>query len=115
MRKERTASPTALHRLADELGLLRQYVSAADETRTVADASLRALCAALGFPADTDAAAEQSLSRLQTSRPRLDGVIVVLEGNALETAWRGGQAAGEAVDWRVTRESGDVVEGRSSL
>ncbi len=109
-----TSSP-ALHDLAERLGLHRHYISATGEGRTVADSSLRALCTALGHPAESEASAEYSLSLLQNTQARLDSVIVAIEGEAVEAVWRGQQAAGETFTWRIDQETGGVLEGSASL
>ena len=104
-----------LHELADRLGLLRQYVSAAGDTRHVSDESLRALSAALGFAAQSDADAERSLDELAKGRGRpLDPVIVVIEGRPLDTAWRASKHD-QQVAWRLVEENGAVREGMAPV
>lgn len=112
---EKPASPSALHGLAERLGVHREYVAASGEARTVSDQSIRALCEALGFQADSEAAARDSLARLHASRPRLDPVLVVGQTGTLEAAWRGAQAKGEPFEWRITLEDGGTAQGRARL
>jgi 4-alpha-glucanotransferase len=113
--KKQMVPARALHRLADRLGLSRSYVSAAGETRVVSDPTLRALCGAAGQPAASDAQAEQALARLDGDGDRLDPVLVVEVGCALDTAWRGAGHDADAFDWRIVHEQGAVGRGRGRL
>ena len=112
MSLENAASPNALHSLADRLGVQRDYVAASGEKRTVADPSIHALCAALGFQAESDIATQASLARLQASLPRLDPVLVAGPKGTLEAAWRGAKADGAAFDWQITLEGGGAARGQ---
>ncbi len=113
---ETADSSAALHQLAERLGVLRHYVSASGETRTVGDASLRLLCTALGFDARSDATVQAALSSLLEPGALVDPVVVASEGQPLLTAWRAaplGEAA--TIRWQIMLETGGEVGGETTL
>lgn len=56
---------SALHDLAEAAGVLRVWEDAHGEEKTVTDAALMAILAALGYWADSDAAVQESLARVR--------------------------------------------------
>ncbi|WP_418320709.1 4-alpha-glucanotransferase [Piscinibacter sakaiensis] len=105
----------ALHQLAERLGLSLKYRSASGDWRIVGDDTLRALCATSGYPAATNAEARQALAELDRMADQLDPVFVTSDPDALETAWHGHAAAGEAFDWRIELEAGEAISGTGVL
>ncbi|MEI5579159.1 hypothetical protein, partial [Streptomyces brasiliscabiei] len=55
---------SALHVLAERVGVALEYISAWGETQAIADDTLRAVLSAMDLPAGTDAEAERSLAQL---------------------------------------------------
>ena len=93
-----------LQRLAEALGIHRDYTAASGEHRAVPEASLRALCGAMGFPAEDDAQADQALASLVQNPSALDAVLLATEGTGLDAAWRGPVAG--ALAWEIELEDG---------
>ncbi len=109
MSHQPSVSSAALHRLADRLGVLRHYVSAAGEDCSVSDSSLRLLCTAAGLDARSDEAVAASLAAAGTDLP-LDPVLVATEGQLLVTAWRT-RSGEQDVPWQIEFEHGGGVGG----
>jgi len=108
-----TQSP--LHRLASQAGLDRRYVDALGTQREVSDDRLRALLAALGFPAATEQELEGSLKRCEEARWRrpLEPVQVLLR-TALPARIPITLPQGtERLRWRLEEESGAAHEGKA--
>jgi len=59
---------SALHRLAIALGVPPDYRDGLGQIRDVPAATLRAVCATLGYPAADDAAAQAAFERLERAR-----------------------------------------------
>ena len=112
MSYEPTDFASALHHLADRLGIHRSYVSASGETCTVSDTGLGLLCNALGFDARCEADVELSLARLREPDALLDPVIVARQGHALTTVWRASRAD-DAVRWQIALEDGGSIDGQA--
>ena len=108
----RTPSSSALASLCEALGLAARYTDARGQEREVPPEALRALAAALGYPAADDAQARQSLARLRARETVrwLPPVHVVREGERVEL--RLGEGRGEPPHrWRLQCESGSTGEG----
>ena len=101
-----TQSP--LHRLASQAGLDRRYVDALGTQREVSDDGLRALLAALGFPAATDQELEGSLKRCEEARwcRPLEPVQVLLRTALPARVPITLPEATERLCWRLEEESG---------
>ena len=92
-----------LHALAEAAGLLRHWEDASGVARTVADADLRAILAAMGLRSDDARQVRDSLAALD-QRPGVPPMITAEVGGALQLSG----AAGQTVRFR--HEDGDAVD-----
>ncbi|PEQ13227.1 4-alpha-glucanotransferase [Novosphingobium sp. PC22D] len=69
-----------LHRLAEAIGLSRTWRNVEGREQTVSDASLARIAAALGYPADSDAAIAESLSQARAEAREPPAMIVTRVG-----------------------------------
>jgi 4-alpha-glucanotransferase len=104
-----------LHRLADRVGILPEYIDQSGrETRTTTDETRVAILDAMGIDASTPALAEQALAELQRSaRERLLAparVAAASDGDAGRVAVRLGSGVGWPVEWSLefTPEEGEA-------
>lgn len=74
---------SALHTLADAVGLARLWQDANSEDQVVPDAALATILAALGYPAATEAQARESLARVAEQKGRAPAFLSVDVGDAL--------------------------------
>ena len=107
--------PSPLRRLATLVGVYPDYVSAWGDSKDVQDDSLRALLAALGVAADSDAAVARSLDELEDNDTGgiLEPVLVVEKGAEIKTFFRAGRGRGAAVCWRILLEDGRTLDGEA--
>lgn len=92
-----------LHALAEAAGLLRHWEDASGVARTVADADLRAILAAMGLRSEDEAQVRDSLAALEQDAG-LAPLITTEAGGSLQVPG----AAGRTVRFR--HEDGDAVE-----
>lgn len=106
----------ALSRLAEALGIARSYHDAFGRHRDVPEATLRGICAALGFPAQDEAGAELSLSRYRAeSGATLAPPVVVLRGDAAADIPLSLHATADATEvaWELRTEAGETRRGHA--
>jgi 4-alpha-glucanotransferase len=105
---------SALHVLAERVGVALEYISAWGETQAIADDTLRAVLSAMDLPAGTDAEAERSLAQLDARAwgRTLEPVTVIEAGTppavTLRLRRRVDHHPGE---WRVRFEDEREVRG----
>ncbi|HEX6107642.1 MAG TPA: 4-alpha-glucanotransferase [Gemmatimonadales bacterium] len=93
----------ALHRLAEHVGILPEYLDLTGVVRRAPDETRIAILGAMGFPASTEAEARASLAALRaTDRERvLEPVRVRTRAAAFGVRARVNRPVGEAVRWRA--------------
>jgi (1->4)-alpha-D-glucan 1-alpha-D-glucosylmutase len=101
---------SALRRLASALGVPPDYRDALGQIREVPSATLRAVCAALGYPAADDDAAEAALEQIEAARwTALLPPVMAWRGatGALDIPLSAPRAFGATtITWQVIAESG---------
>ncbi len=105
----------ALSRLAEALGIGRAYHDAFGQYREVPPETLRAACAALGFAAEDEAAAERALESLHAEQwSELAPPVIAVRGEApLEFAVNALEPRHDAMlVWELRDESGGMRSGR---
>ncbi|HEV7873539.1 MAG TPA: 4-alpha-glucanotransferase, partial [Enterovirga sp.] len=106
-----TAPDEIVGRLATLVGIAPGYTDAFGNPVETPLATRRNILGHLGFPAETQEQAEESLARADALRNALvPKVISVSAGRPIEVPLRGTTA--ESVSWRLTDESGRVREDR---
>lgn len=105
--------PDALHRLAQQAGIGTRFTDAFGHDRDVPDAAIRALAAALGYPAGDLAEIEASLARLRDAPWRVLAPPVFIARDGAETRPVPVHlAAGvHALDWTLHLENGERQAG----
>jgi len=95
---------TALDELCAEVGITWRYFDGLGRESVAPEESRRAVLAAMGYPAETEAQARDTLRWIWTEGAAVE-VQVVESGES----WRGAEDLGE---WRLHLEDGGVREGR---
>jgi len=103
-------STTALHVLAEKVGIARDWTDANDKPQQVADDVLRQVLIGLGHPAENDQAVRDSLERLEQAATgdTLAPLLTVVQDQVLELDPR---LAGSS-PVRITLEDGSSLERR---
>jgi hypothetical protein len=104
------ANRIALHRLADEFGILPSYTDLAGVRRDTSDTTRIALLAAMGVDGSTDRAAAEVLDRLDRSRTaRLASPVSLLDTETADLRIRLPSGIRGRLDWNVEviTENGD--------
>jgi (1->4)-alpha-D-glucan 1-alpha-D-glucosylmutase len=103
----------ALHRLARRAGIETRFTDAFGQDRDVPDAAIRALSAALDYPADNPAEIEASLARLENAPWRMlaPPVLVARDGTAARQVPIHLAADITALSWTLSLENGETQAG----
>ncbi|MGB5948349.1 MAG: 4-alpha-glucanotransferase [Parvibaculum sp.] len=107
-----------LIRLADEAGIEPRYWDIQGRLHEATSETLRALLEALGIPAQTNAEAAASLSRLiaEPWRSVLAPVIVAREHGEIDVPFRLPAAeTARTIRWRIRLETGEIEVGEAAL
>jgi len=98
---------STLHRLAAAAGLEIDWRNVNGAEQTVSDESLRAVLTAIGFPAESDADIDASLATLRQEREQNTlPLITAMAGERITLA-------GAPGPYKLTLESGEVLQGRA--
>jgi 4-alpha-glucanotransferase len=105
------ASETPIKQLADALGIAGEYVDQTGETRVTTDETRRALAAAMGFGASTDADASDALAELRAAarRRRIEPARVVRIDDPASRTLRVRPLPGARWRLEIQPEAGEVV------
>ena len=104
-RRSRSDARTALHALADRLGIVAEYVDqTGKQRRRTSDETRVALLDVMGFPAGTEREARESLERLfaEDRRTIVPRAVVARAGAPIVTPLLSIDAVGSTVSWSIS-------------